>query len=133
MPDSEQIHPWKTASAVPESMILSLCLEPAGHTMISMSLVLDRLRSLLQSAAASFQETTHAPVYTSEEAAAVRGAPLASGAKALVVKAGDQFFLLVIPADRKLESKLARQALGTKDLRFASKDELRDLTGLQPG
>jgi Ala-tRNA(Pro) deacylase len=98
-----------------------------------MSIVLDRLRTLLRSAGVSFQETHHAPVFTSEEAAAVRGASLASGAKALVVKAGDHFVLLVIPADRKLESKQARQALGVKELRFANKDELLAVTGLPPG
>src|SRR4029079_4150391 len=95
--------------------------------------VLDRLRTFLQKGGIPFQETTHAPVFTSEEAAAVRGAPLASGAKALVIKAGDTFHLLVIPADRKLESKRAKQALGVKDLRFASKEELFERTGLQPG
>jgi Ala-tRNA(Pro) deacylase len=95
--------------------------------------VAERLRAFLQSAGIPFQETTHAPVFTSEEAAAVRGAALASGAKALVVKAGESFHLVVIPADRKLESKQAKQSLGVKDLRFASKEELIERTGLQPG
>ncbi len=98
-----------------------------------MSSVLERLREFLRSSQIEFQETQHAPVFTSEEAAAVRGAPLASGAKALVVKAGEMYRLLVIPADRKLDSKRAKQMLGTKDLRFASKEELLQLTGLQPG
>lgn len=95
--------------------------------------VLERLRAFLKDTAVTFEETRHAPVFTSEEAAAVRGAPLASGAKALVVKAGDSFHLLVIPADRKLESKRAKQALGVKDLRFANREELFERTGLQPG
>jgi Ala-tRNA(Pro) deacylase len=98
-----------------------------------MSLILDRLRNLLQFANVAFQESHHAPVFTSEAAAAVRGALLASGAKALVVKAGDAFVLLVIPADRKLDSKQAKQSLQAKDLRFATKDELLALTSLQPG
>ena len=77
--------------------------------------------------------TEHDPVYTSEQAAAVRGATLKSGAKALVLKAGDGFFLVVIPADRKLKSDLVRRALGVKKSRFASREELLDLTGLEPG
>jgi Ala-tRNA(Pro) deacylase len=72
-------------------------------------------------------------VFTSEEAAAVRGTSLASGAKALVVKAGDAFALLVLPADRKLDSRKARTSLGVKALRFATREEVEQLTGLQPG
>src|SRR5205807_4038743 len=62
----------------------------------------ERLEEKLRQAGVPFTVSRHAPVYTSEEAAAVRGTPLSSGAKALVVKAGDAFVLLVLPADRKL-------------------------------
>jgi Ala-tRNA(Pro) deacylase len=41
--------------------------------------------------------------------------------------------LLVLPADRKLDSRKARDALVVKSLRFASKEEVQTLTGLQPG
>jgi Ala-tRNA(Pro) deacylase len=97
------------------------------------SSVFDRLEEKLKSAGVAFTVSRHAPVYTSEEAAAVRGVPLASGAKALVVKAGDNFVLLVLPADRKLDSKKARAGLGVKALRFAAREEVEQLTGLQPG
>jgi Ala-tRNA(Pro) deacylase len=98
-----------------------------------MSAVFERLQKKLEESAVAFQVTRHAPVYTSEEAAAVRGTSLASGAKALVVKAGAAFVLLVLPADRKLDSRKARQNLGVKGLRFASREEVEALTGLQPG
>ncbi len=98
-----------------------------------MSTVFDRVASTLTVAGVSFSVARHAPVFTSEEAAAVRGAPLSSGAKALVVKAGDQFVLLVLPADRKLDSKKARAALGERSIRFASRDEVFEVTGLLPG
>src|SRR5262249_12247240 len=93
----------------------------------------DRLSEKLTAAGVSFTVTRHAPVYTSEEAAAIRGAPLCSGAKALVVKAGEEFVLLVVPADRKLDSKKARARLGVKSMRFPSREEVQQLTGLQPG
>ena len=92
-----------------------------------------QLHEKLTRAGVGFTVSRHEPVYTSEEAAAVRGTPLASGAKALVVKAGDDFHMLVLPADRKLDSKRAKQALGVKDLRFATREEVEQLTGLQPG
>ena len=95
--------------------------------------IFERIEQKLQSAGVPFTVLRHAPVYTSEEAAAVRGTPLSSGAKALVVKAGADFVLLVMPADRKLDSKKARAALGVKALRFATREEVAELTGLQPG
>jgi Ala-tRNA(Pro) deacylase len=95
--------------------------------------VFDRLQIRLREAGVPWTVSHHAPVYTSEEAAAVRGVPLSSGAKALVVKAGDQFRLLVVPADRKLDSRKARTNLAVKALRFATREEVEQLTGLQPG
>ena len=95
--------------------------------------VFDRIQEKLTAAGVAFAVLRHAPVFTSEEAAAVRGVPLSSGAKALVVKAGEAFVLLVVPADRKLDSKKARAALGVKNTRFATSEEVEQLTGLQPG
>lgn len=93
----------------------------------------ERLKSFLVQQEVAFDVLHHAPVYTSEAAAQVRGTPLASGAKALVCKADDRFVMVVLPADRKLASKLTRQTLGIKSLRFASREEVEQLTGLTPG
>jgi Ala-tRNA(Pro) deacylase len=95
--------------------------------------VFERLRDWLTQGGVPFTVLQHEPVFTSEQAAAVRGTSLASGAKALVVKAGDRFLMLVLPADRKLDSRKARDVLGVKALRFASREEVLELTGLQPG
>ena len=95
--------------------------------------VFHRIENLLNGSSVPFTVLRHEPVYTSEQAAEIRGTPLASGAKALVIKAGDRFVLLVIPADRKLDSRKAREVLGAKAVRFASKEEVHQLTGLQPG
>jgi Ala-tRNA(Pro) deacylase len=95
--------------------------------------VFERVEERLRQGGAAFTVLRHEPVFTSEQAAVVRGTSLASGAKALVVKAGDRFVLLVLPADRKLDSRKARDVLHVKALRFASKDEVQELTSLQPG
>jgi len=95
--------------------------------------VFERIEELLRKAGVPFGVRRHAPVYTSAEAAAARDTPLASGAKALVVKAGEGFALLVMPADRKLDSRKARAALGVKAIRFATPEEVERLTGLLPG
>lgn len=92
-----------------------------------------RIESLLTSHGVACSVLRHEPVYTSEQAAAVRGTPLSSGAKALVVKAGERFLLLVLPANRKLDNRKSREQLQVKSLRFATSEEVRELTGLQPG
>jgi Ala-tRNA(Pro) deacylase len=95
--------------------------------------VFERIEEKLRQAGVPFTVLRHAPVYTSEEAAAVRGTPLSSGAKALIMKAGEAFVLLVLPADRKLDNRKARAGLGARALRFATREEVEQLTGLQPG
>jgi Ala-tRNA(Pro) deacylase len=97
------------------------------------AIVFDRLHARLQELGVEFSVLRHAPVYTSQEAADVRGTSLASGAKALVCKVDEAFAMIVLPADRKLASKAVRQALGAKSLRFADRDEVLRLTGLAPG
>src|SRR5436305_9129103 len=98
-----------------------------------MATVFDRLETFLRDAGIPFQVLRHEAVFTSEQAAAVRGTPLGSGAKALIVRAGDRFVLLVLPADRKLDNRKAKTALGVRDLRFATKEEVLEKTGLLPG
>jgi Ala-tRNA(Pro) deacylase len=95
--------------------------------------VFERICQLLKNQDLPFDVLHHAPVFTSEEAAAVRGTSLASGAKALVCKVDDRFIVIVLPADRKLASKTARKSLGAKSIRFATKEEVLELTGLAPG
>ena len=97
------------------------------------SSVLDRLETLLKQHGINFRVLRHEPVYTSEEAARVRGTPLSSGAKALVCKGDNAFVMFVLPADRKLDSGAVRRAKGWRKLRFATRDEVLQLTGLLPG
>ncbi len=95
--------------------------------------VLKAICETLQTAGISFTQLEHAPTQTSEESAAVRGEPLEVGAKALLLKTADVFRLFVLPAHLKLDSAAVKQELGVKKIRFASADELMELTGLVPG
>jgi Ala-tRNA(Pro) deacylase len=95
--------------------------------------VFERLETLLTTRGIAHDVLRHAPVFTSEEAAAIRGTSLASGAKALICKADEQFLMVVLPADRKLASKSVRKQAGAKSLRFATREEVTALTGLAPG
>ena len=55
------------------------------------------------------------------------------GGKALLVKTGEQFRLFVLSAVLKLDSAAVKERFGVKRTRFATPDELMDLTGLAPG
>jgi prolyl-tRNA editing enzyme YbaK/EbsC (Cys-tRNA(Pro) deacylase) len=63
----------------------------------------------------------------------MRGEELGVGAKALLLRTDDVFRLFVLPADRKLDSRAVRQELKVKQVRFATPEELHELTGLVPG
>src|SRR4029079_1966887 len=95
--------------------------------------VLERIREALAREGAESREISHAPTHTSEESARVRRESLSVGAKALLLKADDSFRLFVLPADRQLDTKKIKQQLKVKSTRFATSEELRDLTRLVPG
>lgn len=95
--------------------------------------VLAGIRQMLTDAGVAFKEIEHPPTYTSLDAAQVRGEELKVGAKALLLSAGSEFKLFVLPADRKLDSAAVKRELGVKRLRFATAEELLELTGLVPG
>lgn len=97
------------------------------------SSVLERLRELLDEHGVEYDLSEHEPVYTSEQAARVRGTPMDAGAKALVCKAGADFHMFVMPASLKLHTKAVRRLLSIQRLRFATREELLELTGLEPG
>jgi prolyl-tRNA editing enzyme YbaK/EbsC (Cys-tRNA(Pro) deacylase) len=95
--------------------------------------ILPAIRRLLTEAGISFREVHHEPTRTSEESAKARGEELRIGGKALLMKGDDLLRLFVLPADRKLDSGAIRREFGWKKMRFATPDELLELTGLVPG
>ena len=95
--------------------------------------VFDRLHDKLQQAGIVFTVLQHAPVFTSEEAARVRGTPIEAGAKALVLRAEEHTVYVVLPGNRKVDNAQVRAILRTRTLRFATPEELLALTGCTPG
>ena len=92
-----------------------------------------RIKAHLRAAGVKFRELEHAPTRTSEQSAAARGEDLSVGAKALLLSTDGRFRLFVLPADRRLDSTAVRRHLGVRRSRFATADELKELTGLVPG
>ena len=99
-----------------------------------------RVKALLDAEACWYETFEHEPVRTSEEAAATRpGYGLRHGAKAIILRVKrskrDKFFvMLVFPADRRFDAKAVKDYFAARDIRFASADEVAELTGgVQPG
>ena len=94
---------------------------------------LERIREMLAGTGMQYKEISHEPTHTSEESARVRGESLGVGAKALLLKTDDAFRLFILPADLQLDAKRVKQELRIRSVRFATKEELFELTGLVPG
>lgn len=92
-----------------------------------------KIRDILESNSIEFREVHHEPTRTSEESAKARGEDLSIGGKGLVLKINDSFKLFVLSASRKLDSVAIKEQFLTRNIRFATVEELMSLTGLVPG
>jgi Ala-tRNA(Pro) deacylase len=95
--------------------------------------VYEEIKKLLASHGVEFREVHHEPTRTSAESAKARGEDLAIGGKAILMKVGEEFKLFVLSAAKKVDSQRIKERFGEKKLRFATPEELKDLTGLLPG
>lgn len=95
--------------------------------------IFEKIIELLHKNNVNYLLKDHPPTRTSEESALHRGEPLKIGAKAMVMKTDIEYIMAVLPADRKIDSVKLKLILNTKNLRFASKEELFELTRLVPG
>ena len=101
-------------------------------------MIFDQIKNLLSENNISFEQKEHEITLTSEDSARIRGDELSSGAKAILYKVQDSFYLFVFAADKKMDTKKIKQYfkeqnLKAKKTRFASHEELLEMTGLVPG
>lgn len=96
-------------------------------------MLLEDIRAWLKRENVPLREAHHEPTRTSEESAQARGEEMRVGGKALLIKVDESFRLFVLSADRKLDSVAIRRYFGARRTRFATPDELMELTGLVPG
>jgi prolyl-tRNA editing enzyme YbaK/EbsC (Cys-tRNA(Pro) deacylase) len=95
--------------------------------------VTTKIIEFLRSEGLDFEKLEHVPVTTSSAAAGARASRLSQGAKAIVVKANDQYYHLIISAAVRVDNNKLRKLLGTRRARFATAEELFELTGCLPG
>lgn len=86
-----------------------------------------------------FKAYEHEPVRTSEEAARLRPEyTLSQGAKAMIIRVKNddkkRFVMLVLPGDKKFNSRKVKDLVASNNIRFAFLEELHKLTdGIVPG
>lgn len=95
--------------------------------------MLEKIRALLNANSIDYREVEHSPTKTSEEAAKARGEDLSIGGKAIVIKVDNSFNVFVLSASKRIDSSKIKKYFHAKRIRFATKEELLDLTCLVPG
>ncbi len=92
-----------------------------------------KIKQFLDDSGVAYRAAHHQPTYTSEEAARARGEDMKIGGKALVMKIGSDFKLFVISGALKMDSAAIKEHFQEKRTRFATREELLELTGCVPG
>ncbi len=97
--------------------------------------IVSSIRSLLDEHQTPYTFMEHEAGTTSEEMAAIRkDYSLSEGAKALILMTDIGFIQVVVPGDKKFKNSKLRKVIHTKDIRFATPEELATLTdGVLPG
>ena len=97
-----------------------------------MSTPYQQIIALLNEHTVPFELIEHEPVFTSEQAAQVRGLSMDQGAKSLLLKTDESFLLVVLPGSKKVDSKKVKK-LGIKHHRFASPQEVKETMNCEVG
>ena len=95
--------------------------------------VFEQILALLEKSHVPYRLTEHEPVRTSEDAARIRGVALQTGAKAMIVRNKDAYYLLVLPADKHIDWKRMRAILHVSDLRLATEEEAEQVAHVKMG
>src|SRR6266508_2495323 len=89
-----------------------------------------RVREHLAGRGVEFEEISHSTAYTGIDEARAMGIEADDVAKTVVVRAGDGFVLLAVPASRRLAMRRVQSAVGDNHARLATEDEIE---GAFPG
>ncbi len=131
---SGQISVMDAPSEVTNEQLAEVGLRLASDAIsVSIKTLYETIVGMLNMAGLSYEPYEHTAVKTSEEAAAIRNTPLSEGAKALVLYADKKPIVVTVSGDRKLDTKEFRKQFGIKDLRMATPDEVKKVTGVEIG
>lgn len=89
--------------------------------------IFQKIVNFLEESKISYQLLEHGPVFTSEQAAKVRGTNIKAGAKALVFKADGKPVMIVVPGDKRVDTKRFKEIYKVGDLTFVSAEEVEGI------
>ncbi len=93
----------------------------------------ERIISLLEREDIDYKRLTHEPVFTSKQASEVRGVPLHTGVKAMVLeREGDGLILALVPADHRVDLDSVGRCAGG-EVELATPDDVLEVTGCEIG
>lgn len=93
----------------------------------------EKVFELLDKNKISYERYEHEPVFSSEDASRVRGTDISLGAKSLVFGADDKLILIVVPANKKVNSRKFMKMYKVKNLRMVDKEKLPEMVNLERG
>ena len=74
-----------------------------------------------------FELLTHVPAFSAHDVAAATHIPDSESAKTIIIRADDSKWMVVLPADHRLNENMVRHALGAKHIHFVQEEELISL------
>ena len=87
--------------------------------------ILTKLREFLEMNKVPYSVHSHPQAYTAQEIAALAHVTGRMLAKVVIVKAGDELLMLVLPADYRVDLDRVKRTIG-RDARLATEAEFRD-------
>ncbi len=99
--------------------------------------VFEKIKQLLEENKIPYKLLKHEPVYTSEQAAMMRGKGvlegLKRGAKAMIFKVDGKYVQCIVPAHKIVDIKKVKSLLSAKKVKLASAEEVLQVTDCEIG
>lgn len=89
-----------------------------------MSNYLEDVKAYLSTKGVDYKVRTHPLAYTAQETAGAQHVPGKQLAKSVIIKAGDQYIMCVLPAIQLIDFSKLKAFLGNDDIRLATEDEI---------
>lgn len=97
------------------------------------NIVFGKIRDALNKEKIEYEVLEHKPVFTSKEAAEVRGTELKQGTKALIVKTDEGFIQAVVSGAKEIDLDKLKKITLFKNLELANAKEVKQATGCNIG
>jgi aspartyl-tRNA synthetase len=95
--------------------------------------VFDAIVGLFKKKKLPYDVLEHEPVYTSADAAAIRGTELEEGVKAILLIADTKPVMVSVAGNTKIDVKALKGLYGFRDVRMATPEEVIEVTGVPIG